>query len=202
MAILARTVLARPNHPARLAGVFAASLAAFALVAAAAVAALYVFDSETGSDATTTGGLPVNAEVDLPAGMVLVRNVADADAWEAELGFAPVEPEALPNGVGDALFYVQQPDAAGRSAGHLRYTTEDGGLLLVVVEQQGTIANDRPMRSGETTMTREHIESFGCGTIVVTAQLFFSLDTPGAPDAMASLAIADDFVAGMREQCG
>ncbi len=195
------TTLARPNHPARLAGVFAASVAAFALVAAAAVALLYIFDSETGSDGVGAG-LPVNADVQLPAGMVMVRNVGDADAWEAELGFAPVEPEALPDGLGDALYYVQQPDAAGRSAGHLRYVTEDGGLLLVVVEQQGTIANDRPMRTGETTTTREHIESFGCGTIVVTAQLFFSLDTPGAPDATASLAIADNFVAGMRDQCG
>lgn len=196
------TILARPNHPARLAGVFAASLAAFAVLAAAAFAAFYLFDSETGSNPAIGSELPVNADVDLPAGMVLVRGVGDAAAWEAELGFTPLEPEALPDGVGDALYYVQQPDAAGRSAGHLRYMTEDGGLLLVVVEQKGTLANDRPMRTGETTTTREHIESFGCGTIVVTAQLFFSLDTPGAPDASASLAIADDFVAGMREQCG
>lgn len=194
------TVLARPNHPLRLAGVFAASLLAFGVIAAAAAAVLFIVDRET--DGSVSSQVAVDANVELPAGMVLVRQVADAEAWNAELGFEPIEPDSLPSGMVGPTYHVQQPDAAGRIAGHLRYTAEEGRLLIVLVEQRGTLAVGRPMRTGETPTTREHIESFGCGNVVITAQLFFSLDGPAAPTATESLATSEALVANLREQCG
>jgi hypothetical protein len=75
-------------------------------------------------------------------------------------------------------------------------------MLLVLVEQRGTLSEDRPMRTGEIETTREHIQSFTCGTLVITAQLFFNLEAPSAPNVETSLGIAEKTVAAIRAQCG
>jgi len=193
------TVVTRQHTTARLLGVFALSLAAFGLVASAAGAALYVIDSERGfgtDEGTAT------ANVDLPSGMVLVTRLADAAAWEPKLGFEPVLPDELPAGVGtQPHYYAQQPDERGRLAGHIRYASE-GGPSVVLVEQQGTLSREVGMRTQELDGVRQHVESFGCGLVVIQAQLYVSTDAPGAPTAEDSGAMAAAFVASLRRQCG
>ena len=192
------TVLAQPRQPLRLVGVFVASVAAFALIAAAAGAVLYIIDNETSSPVTSV--LP-QADVDLPPGMVLVRSIESADQWRDSLGFAPVIPESLPAGIdGEPLYFLQQPDARGRTAGHVRFASE-GGPTLILVQQEGRIAQDSPLRTQESDGSRAYLESFACGTVVMQTQLYFSTDGASPPTASESFAIASAFSESLHQQC-
>lgn len=192
------TVLAQPRQPLRLLGVFAASLAGFALIAAAVGAVLYIVDNET---AAPSSPLSFQADVDLPPGMVLVRPVESADQWRDALAFAPILPETLPEGLlDDPLYFLQQPDARGRIAGHIRFATS-GGPTLILVEQQGQIAVERPLRAQESDSSVGYLEAFACGNIVIQTQLYFSKDTANAVDPDESLAIARAFSDALHAQC-
>jgi hypothetical protein len=193
------TVIVRPNHPARLAGVFAASIAAFALVAAAAGAVLYIVDNERRSAAPTATG-PI-ADVDLPSGLVLVQPIEGEAAWRDALGFRPIIPDSLPEGVGaEPAYLLQQPDSRGRRAGHLRFGSESGPTI-VLVEQQGQIAAEKPLYSNESENTRAYFESFQCGLVVIQAQIYFSLDVAPPPLIVATNSVANSFMADLKDQC-
>ena len=195
------SVLARSNHPARLAGVFASSILAFGIVAAAAAAILYIVESE-GWFSSPPAAPTVNANVDLPPGLILIRRVEGPVVWASQVGFEPIAADVLPDGV-DAtpLYFLQQPDATGRRAGHLRYTAQ-GGPLVVLVEQQGTLDTEPEMQATETDAGRAYTQWVSCGNIVIQAQLYFSLDAAGSPlPASQTATIAERFVAALRDQC-
>ncbi len=194
------TVLARPNHPARLAGVFAFSVVAFALVAAAAGAVLYIFENERASGAPSpiAGG----GTVDLPTGMVQIRRIDSFAEWNDALGFKPLLADALPDGVDDApVLYLQQPDDAGRRTGHVRYMRDNGAPAVVLIEQQGTISAEPPMKTGETAGTRMHAQTFVCGSLVIQAQLYFQSDPAPLPAIAETEATSRAFVDGLRGLC-
>jgi hypothetical protein len=194
------TVLARPNHPARLAGVFVFSVLAFGLVAAAAGAVLYIIQNERASatPSTVSGGT-----VDLPPGMVQIRRIDSFAAWKDALGFAPLLPDALPEGVANApALYLQQPDASGRPAGHVRYARADGSPAVVLIEQQGTISAEPLLKTAETDGTRLHLQTFTCGSLVVQAQLYFQSDPNPLPPVSQTEDAATSFIEGLRQQCG
>jgi len=194
------TVLARPNHPVRLAGVLAASVLAFGIVASAAGAVLYVVDNERGA---TQFAAPVQATVELPAGMVLIKRVDNTTGWKDALGFEPLLAEALPEGVLDQpMLYLQQPDARGRIAGHVRYAHADGSPAIALIEQQGTNFEEPPMKTEEPAAgTRLHLLTFTCGDLVVQSQVYFQAGDGELLAAAETQAIAEAFITDLREQC-
>jgi hypothetical protein len=195
MALFTRT-LRRPNHPARLGGILALSVGAYALVAAAAGAILYVIDSER--DARRGPAAVAVANVDLPAGMVLVRRIDGPDTWKDALGFAPIVPRELPAGVAEQPLYMLQPeDDGGWRSGHIRYSSVSGLALVLVEQELATAANALPrtVQGEESLMIIELVE---CGEVLVQAQLYFDI---AATDATEARTVTDDFVAGLRAQC-
>ena len=193
------TVIARPNHPARLAGVFAASIAAFALVAAAAGAVLYIVDNERGGATVAPAGPEI--DVDLPSGLVLVLPIEGQDAWLDALGFSPIVPASLPAGVdAEPAYFLEQPDSRGRRAGHLRYGS-DAGPTVVLVEQQGQIVADKPLYSKESDGSRAYFESFQCGLVVIQAQIYFNQDPADLAPAAVTQSTADAFMTDLKDQC-
>lgn len=196
------TVLARPNHPVRLAGVFVLGVLAFGLVAAAAGAVLYIIDNERSSGAPPAVANGVN--VDLPPGLALLHRVDSVAEWSDALGFKPVMADMLPEGVVDQpLLYVQQPDKAGNVAGRVRYGRDDGAPGVELIEQPGTPASDLTMRLVESAGTRVHIQALACGSLAIHVQVFFQEDAGGElPGVPVTEAVAQAVVASLRDQCG
>jgi hypothetical protein len=192
------TVVLRPNHPARMAGVFVAAVSAFALVAAAAYAVLYIIDNETQSSVTPQTG----ANFDLPEGMVAIRPT-DVEEWESELGFEPVLAGELPAGViDDPLYFLQPPSEEFGVAGHVRYAYEDGRPAISLVEQSAGFDVSSPMKAIESESTRVHLVNLACGDIVIQAQMFFRADGVDAPEPKETSAIAASFFEALTRQCG
>jgi hypothetical protein len=191
------TVITRPGSPVRLVGLFAFSVLVFGLLASAAGAAMYVVDTERGRG---TDAVAPAANVELPSGLVLVSQV-DEQVWRDKVGFAPFLPDIMPAGVDPTpRLYVQQPDDHSRVAGHVRYAPA-GGPAVVLIEQQGTLSREVGMRTQDSDSARSHIETFVCGTIVIQAQVYFSLESDAAPTAGETGLIAADFVNALRAQC-
>ena len=193
------TVVLRPNHPARLAGVFLGGVAAFALIAAAAYAVMYIVDNETST--APPPAVPA-ANLDLPAGMVVIRPTV-VEEWRDVLGFEPVLAEVLPDNVVETpLYFLQPQDAEFGTAGHVRYAYEDGTPAIALIEQTGGLKTDSPMKVLESGGTRAHIVNLACGDIVIQAQMFFATDVAADPPAPAeTTAAAEAFVAPLRDQC-
>jgi hypothetical protein len=189
------TVLTRPSHALRLAGLFATSVAVFGLFAAAAGAVLYMIDNERG---VSRPGAAPTADIELPPGLTLVHRIDGPDVWEERLGFAPVMPKALPDGVrDDAIFLLQPDDEGGWRAGHIRFAG-DAGVWLVLVEQYGALSSEEPTRTIETDETLAYVGAFSCGPIILQPQVYVSRTLLSGADAEA---IAEAFVSGLREQC-
>lgn len=194
------TVVLRPNHPARLAGVFLAGIAAFGIIAGAAYAVMYIIDNET-----STAGQPTQsptANLDLPAGMVVIRPT-DLQEWNEALGFEPVLAEVLPEGVIETpLYFLQPQDPEFGTAGHVRYAYGDGSPAIALIEQVGGLDTSSPMKVLESAGTRAHIVNLGCGGIVIQAQVFFAIDVADPPAPKETTATAERFVETLRDQCG
>jgi hypothetical protein len=196
MAVLARRVQS-PNHPLRLGAFFLGALTASALVASAAGAVLYIMDREFGEPARPAPH--PSAKVDLPEGLVLVRRIDGPGEWEPALGFEPVMPERLPEGVDSSPVYLLQPgEDGGWRAGHIRYTSA-GGPSVVLVQHEAALADGAEPRVIETDESLAIIDIIDCGPIAIQSQLYF--DTQNTDEATAR-AIADDFESGLRAQCG
>jgi hypothetical protein len=192
------TVVLRPNHPARLFGVFAAALGAFALVAAAAYAAMYIVDQETAGPASTPAPA---AEFDIPDDMVIIRPT-DLAEWDDLLGFEPVVAEALPAGVVATPLYFLQPNNPKHGvAGHVRYAYEDGTPAISLIEQSRGLDTTSPMTAVESAGTRVHLVNMQCGDIVIQAQMFFPARDTAPQDPKATSAAAAAFFDDLRAQC-
>jgi hypothetical protein len=193
------TVVAQPQHPARLVGVLVRALAAFALLASAAYAVLYIVDNETRSAPAPP---PAASDLGLPDGMVAIRPT-DLTEWKDILGFEPVLANDLPSGVIDGpVYFMQPPSGEFGVAGHVRYAYEDGRPAISLIEQSGGLDVTSPMKAIESGGTRVHLVNLACGDIVIQAQMFFRADGPDAPDPAATTATASAFFDGLRAQCG
>jgi hypothetical protein len=192
------TVVLRPNHPARLVGVFAAALGAFALLAAAAYAAIYIVDQETAGPAPAPAPA---ADFDIPDDMVIIRPT-DLAEWDDVLGFQPVLAETLPpRVVGTPLYFLQPNNPTHGVAGHVRYAYEDGTPAISLIEQSGGLDTTSPMKAVESAGTRVHLINLACGDIVIQAQMFFPAGDTAAQDPKATSAAAAAFFDGLRAQC-
>jgi len=187
---------ALPQTPARLLWLFARSLAVSALIAAAAYAALYVaHDMRT--RAAPAAGQPQGNAVVAP-GLELLTPYADAEALAAAVGFTPVLPEQLPDGVVAPKFDATQPDASGVRRAEIRYAArrDGGGPALLLVESLAAAGS--PASFASDGAIGRYAAAVRCGDVSVAALLFFPASAPPA-DAATSAA---GFFDALRAQCG
>jgi hypothetical protein len=209
-----------PNHPLRLAGIFAASAAFFAIVAGAVLAVTYVVQ-DVRSPARTSAVLgadavPKQSDLNLPKGVIALQSVTDADAFEQLAGFKPFVPKQLPDHTrNDVSLSVALPDDKGVRAGRVGFSPNDaagpGGItgpLVVLWETQGT-----PDASADGTFApvmggkgRAMVATIGCGSraLTIRVELFFNPSpAPGEPYVTPYMTdTAQTFGDGLKKQCG
>lgn len=203
------SVLSQPNHPARLLAIFGGTAAACAVVAAAALALMYVIGEEREA---APRAKPL-ADVEAPDGLVVVVPVADAQAFEELTGFAPVEAAWLPEGTQSSPVYSVTPeDDGGKREGRVSYGERDGfssegvrGPAIVLVEAMRAAAPDADgtLRRLTAGNGRTLVSRFACGEIAVEAQFYFSPPPePGAEIVTPYMReTAQRFVDELRESC-
>ena len=207
-----------PNHPMRLAGLFAASAAFFAVVAAAAFAVTYVVeDVRSGGRSSAvlgTNAIPKQSDLDLPAGVIALQRVPDADAFKQLAGFKPFIPKSLPdNTQNDLALSVAFPDDQGVRIGRVGYSAKDGasvdgitGPMVVLLETKGTPGDgaDGEVRRLTGGNGRALVTKIGCGGLVIDVQLFFG-PNPSPGEAYLTPYMTDTaqtFVDNLKRQCG
>jgi len=207
-----------PNHPLRLAGIFAASAAFFAIVAGAALAVTWVVQDQRSAGRSSavlgTDAVPKQSELNLPKDAIAVQRVDDANAFKQLAGFKPFIPKTLPeNTQNDLSLSVALPDDNGVRAGRVGYSAKDGasvdgitGPLVVLWERQGPPGDtaDGVVRRLTGGNGRALVAQIGCGGLVIAVQLFFG-PAPAPGEAFLKPYISDaaqTFVDGSKRKCG
>ena len=204
-------VLSQPNHPARLLAMFAASLAVTGIIAAAAIALLYVIDDLSGgNDGPAAATLPQHIEA--PEGLVVVVPVADAKEFKALTGFRPFVPSSLPATTKDgAVMSVTQPDEQGRRVGRVSYGAKPDpvegvtGPLIVIIEAKGAPGDgvDGELKRLTAGNGRTLVATLPCGDLVLDIQMYFTPDVaPNEPFVTPYMkTTAQSFVDGVKADC-
>jgi hypothetical protein len=206
------SVLSQPNHPVRLLWLLAASLAATTIVAAAALALLYVIDDVRTNDVAGVSAVP-SQSIDAPDGLVVVVPVEDAAQFEELTGFAPFIPSQLPasTDASRAVMSVTQPDEYGRRVGRVSYSAKPDpvegitGPVVVIVQAQGTPGEgvDGQLKRLTSGNGRTLVATLVCGDLVLDVQLYFGPDiAPGEPFVTPYMReTAEEFVEGVKRDC-
>ena len=211
LGVIARTT---PNHPLRLAALFVASLAFFAIVGGAAGAMAWVVrDLRSSNNTAPAATVPKQADLNLPPGVIALQRVANAGEFKQLTGFAPFIPNHLPEHTKDDLsLSVALPDDKGVRAGRVGYSASgvadpDGitGPVVVLWETKGTpdgsATGDFAQIAGATG--RVMVATIGCRDLTLKAELYFHPDP--APGELAVTPYMSDtaqkFLDGLREQC-
>lgn len=205
--------LKQPNHPLRLAALLAASVAFFAIVAAAAYAVAYIVEDQRSGDVAGVSVEPTQSDLNLPPGLIAVRRVEDAAEFESLAGFAPFIPDRLPATTSpDPVLSVSLPDDNGHRAGRVSYSPNDGaavdgitGPLIVLVEAKGMPGEgvDSVLKRITEGSGRALAATLPCGDLVIDAQFYYGPDPePEEPFVTPYMVrVAEDFLAAMRRQC-
>jgi hypothetical protein len=204
------TALTQPNHPVRLAAIFFGTIAGFAVVLAAALAAHYVWLEETSKPVSRVAGA---SNVQAGDGLVVVLPVENARQFEELAGFAPFVPERVPASTeGAAKLAVTQPDANGFVVGRVAFSAKpdadvDGisGPVIVIGEAFGKpgegVDGEIKRISGAG---RVLAATLGCGDLVIDVQMYFSPTTPADGEELITpymRDVAKGFIDGIKEQC-
>jgi hypothetical protein len=204
------SILSQPNHPMRLVALFAASLAVTGVIAAAAIALLYVVDDLRGAHEPAAAVQPQHIEA--PEGLEVVIPVADAKEFKALTGFKPFMPSSLPATTqGAPVMSVSQPDTEGRRTGRVSYGAKpepiEGvtGPIVVIVEAKGTPGEgvDGELKRLTAGNGRTLVATLDCGDLVLDVQMYFSPDVaPGEPFVTPYMkTTAERFVNGVKADC-
>lgn len=206
------TAFSRSNHPLRLAALFAGTVLAAGLVASAAGAVLYIVDDQrTGPAVADT---PLDTNLDVPDGLVVLQLVDTREQLAAEVGFEPLLAGVLPETTdGEPVFAVTQPDEHGVRFAHVSYSAKkdvaiDGitGPTVVLFQGKGEPgpAVDGELRRIEWGNARALAATFPCGDLVVDARFYFGPDAaPGEPFLNPQMTSAAQLVIDdLLERCG
>jgi hypothetical protein len=204
------TALAQPNHPVRLAALFFGTIAAFAVVLAAALAAHYVWLEETNEPVSRVAGA---SNVQAGDGLIVVVPADSPRQFEDLAGFAPFVPGRVPASTdGTPKFAVTQPDANGFVVGRVAFSAKAGtevdgisGPVIVIGEAFGKpgegVDGEIKRISGAG---RVLAATLGCGELVIDVQLYFSPSTPAGGEELITPYMRDvarGFIDGIKEQC-
>jgi hypothetical protein len=202
--------LSASPRPLRLLGIFAASAAFFAILAAALYAALWIVEDQRQSQ---VAGIAVQPDFDLPEGLVAVQVVEDAAAFEDAAGFSPFVPDGVPDTTQDeSVLAVTMPDDGGRRYGRVAFPAKDGaavdgitGPAIVVLQAPGPPGDtiDGALKRLTTGSGRALAALLPCNGLVLDVQLYFGPDPQdGEPFVTPYMtSVAEAFVARVREQC-
>jgi hypothetical protein len=167
----------------RLSALFLGTLLATALVATAALAAIYVQRRQSASPAPPNiAPAQPRPDLNLPPGLVTLQRVGDAAEFETLAGFAPFLPSALPETTAtDAALSVTLPDANGRRYGRVAYSpkaTEVEGIsgpMVVLMEARGTGGPgvDGVLKRLGGGDSRAVAATYACGQLVIDAQFYY-----------------------------
>jgi hypothetical protein len=201
-----------PNHPARLAAVLAASIGFFAIVGAAAYAAVWMVEDQRSSPVSQVAGISFTPDVQIP-GTIVLQRVHDAGEFEELSGFAPFIPSALPEQTQDQpTLSLTLPDDNGKRVGRVGFSAKDGvttdgitGPLVVLIEAPGTPgeAVDGMLKRVTSGNGRELAATLPCGDLIIDVQMFFGPDpTDGEPFVKPYMtATAQSFIDSVKAQC-
>jgi hypothetical protein len=201
-----------PNHPVRLLGLLAASAAFFAIVGAAAYAAMWMIDDQRSSPVSQVAGVSFTPDVQIPGAIVLQR-MADAGEFEDLSGFKPFIPSALPEQTQDVpALSLTLPDENGKRVGRVGFSAKDGvttdgisGPLVVLIEAPGTAGAtvDGELKRITSGNGRTLAATLPCGDLVVDVQMYFGPDpADGEPFVKPYMtATAQSFVDAVRREC-
>lgn len=210
--------LSTPNHPLRLAGFLAASVAFFAIVGAAAYSVMYIVrDQRSGRVSEVLGAavVPKQSDLHLPAGVLAVQRVASEGEFRQLAGFKPFIPGDLPEHTQDDLsLAVALPDDNGVRSGRVGFSAKDGataadgttGPMVVLFEVQGQPGEgvDGELKRVTGGNGRALIATIGCRGLVIDVQSFFGPD-PQPGEAFLTPYMTDTarrFLDGVKRQCG
>jgi hypothetical protein len=209
--------LSTPNHPLRLAGFLAASLAFFAIVATAVYAVTYVVqDQRSGrvSEVLGTEVTPKQSDLHLPPGVIALQRVDNESEFKQLAGFKPFIPKELPeNTQHDLSLSVALPDDNGVRTGRVGYSPKedaavDGitGPMVVLLEVQGKPGDgvDGELKRVTSGNGRALVATIGCRDLVIDVQLYFGPDPqPGKAFLTPYMTdTAQKFLDGVKRQCG
>jgi hypothetical protein len=185
-----------------MAWLFARSVTVAGIIAAALYAAIYVARDQRSTDAPPAAA--PGKGIDLPTGLQLLTPLEDAAEFERVLGFAPVVPQALPEGTTTrARFDASQPDAHGARTGQLRFAgNRDAsgappGPAVLLVESQPAHGVAAPPAALRAIKTGTFTASMSCGAVHVDAWIYF----PDDADPTHTSAAARSFVSAFEAQC-
>jgi hypothetical protein len=209
------SVLAQPNHPVRLAAFFFGTIAAFAIVLSAALAAYYVWLEETQSSVGRVAGTSdaPDGNIDTPGGVVVVIPVETRAEFEELAGFPPFVPDRVPASTdGTPKFAVTEPDANGLRVGRVAFSSKPdvevegiSGPVIVIGEAYGTPGEgvDGEIKRIEGA-GRTLAATMPCGDLVIDVQMYFSPATPADGEELITPYMRDlakGFVDGIKAQC-
>ena len=205
--------LSTPNHPLRLAGVLAASVAFFAIVGAAIFAAVWIVDDQRSTNTNQVLGASGKPDVALPPGLIAVQRVNSMAEFEQLSGFKPFIPQYVPATTQhDFTLSLTLPDDEGRRTGRVGYSSKPGadaegitGPTVVLVEAPGAPGPDTDPRLRRVTggNGRALVATIGCQNLAISVQLYFGPDPkPDEPFVTPHMAaVAQEFLDGINEQC-
>lgn len=203
-----------PNSPLRLAGILVASVAFFAIVGGALVAAAWMIDNQRGGTGRVSevAGAQVVPDVSIP-GVIALQHVSDAAQFEDLAGFSPFIPDHLPATTTDKpALSLTFPDADGNRIGRVGFSAKDvpaeegiTGPIIVLVEARGKpgASIDSELKRLTAGNARAVAATLPCGDLVVDAQFYFGPNpAEGEPFVTPYMtSVATDFLAAMTSQC-
>jgi hypothetical protein len=198
------------RYPAmRFASIFLGALGAWSIIAAAALAVVLIVQNERRP--LPAAAVPSNASIHA-TGMIVLSPLNDAKAFKDTVGFAPVVPDDLPDlTVAAPRFFATPADDGSISAGQVRFATRadvshDGlrGPAIALIERPrgaSEVANSTVATAIAST-SRIFTSDVICGSVTITAQLYFySSGTEGPPAEAAASPVAEAFLSALRDQC-
>lgn len=201
-----------PNHPARLFALLAASVGFFAIVGAAAYAAIWMIQDQRSARVSEVAGISFKPDVQIP-GTIVLQRVKGAGEFEDLSGFKPFIPNGLPEQTEtEPALSLTLPDDNGKRVGRVGFSakagaTTDGitGPLVVLIEAPGKPGDtvDGELKRITSGNGRTLAATLACGDLVIDMQMYFGPDpADGEPFLKPYMtSTAQSFVDSVKGQC-
>lgn len=203
------SVLSQPNHPLRLAWLFATSVLVTGIIATAGAAVLYIVQQERTPAAPALEG----GSVEAPEGLIIVLPVEDAKEFEDMTGFEPFIPERLPAATDTTpVMAVTLPDEEGNRVGRISFAQKSDeptegftGPIVVLAQAKGKPGEgvDGVLKRVTSGTGRTVVATIPCGDLVIDIQLYFG-PAPQVGDVFVTPymhEVSTQFVDDMKAQC-